>query len=59
MVEFLDYIVSDDGFSMDEKKDKLLLSGLHLLQFEICHASSVLQTFIESISKIIPKILFH
>jgi hypothetical protein len=32
MVEFLGYIVSGDGISMDEKKNyKLLLIGLHLL----------------------------
>ena len=31
MVEFLGYIVSDDGISMDEKKYKLLLIGLYPL----------------------------
>jgi hypothetical protein len=60
MVEFLDYIVSGDGISIDEKKkNKLLLIGLHPLQFGMCNDSWVLQTFIGSSSRIIPKLPLH
>jgi hypothetical protein len=59
MVEFLGSIVSGDGISMDEKKYKLLMIGLHLLQFGMYNVSWVLQTFIGSLSKIIPKLLLH
>jgi hypothetical protein len=55
----LGYIVSNDGISMDEKKYKLLLIGLHLRQFRMYNVFWILQTFIGSPSKIIPKLLFH
>jgi hypothetical protein len=52
-VEFLDYIISREGLSMDSKKIQTIM--IWRSQFEMFNVSLVLQTSIDLFSKIIQK----
>jgi hypothetical protein len=58
-VEFLGYIISGEGLSMDPKKIRTVTEWKKRLPFETYNVSSVLRTSIESSSKIIPRLLLR